>query len=357
MIASLENRSFMLALAIISGFFIWMLLPFFSAIFWACMIGVLFLPINEKIRHQFKLGKNGASLLTLLLCVVVLIVPVLFLGWSFMKEINGLYQTMQAGKINFGEYLDTIKTSFPALHDIMSSLGIDYGEVRNHLTNAVVFITRYIAQHAFSVGQGAFSLILDICIMLYVAFFMIRDGQHLVEKIIHALPLGNRRERLMLAKFSEVARATMKGNFAVAILQGLLGGIIFAVLGIQGPIIWGVVMTLLSMIPVVGAGLIWGPVAVYLFASGNLVDAVILTLFGALVIGLVDNILRPILVGRDTKMPDYLILLSTLGGIIVFGINGFVLGPIIAALFTTTWLIFADELGRDSQLDDSHPQP
>lgn len=349
MIASLENRSFILTLAIISGFFVWMLLPFFSAIFWACIIGVMFLPIKEIVSKKLKLGKNWASLLTLLLCVIGLVVPVLFIGWSFVNEINSLYQTMQDGKINFGEYLDTIKSSFPALQNIMSSLGIDYDEVRNQLTNAAVFITRYIAQHALTVGQGAFTFVLDICVMLYVAFFMIRDGQHLVERIIDALPLGNNRERLMLAKFSEVARATIKGNFAVAVLQGVLGGGIFAALGIQGPIIWGVVMTLLSMIPVVGAGLIWGPVAIYLFASGNIIDAVILTTFGALVIGLVDNILRPILVGRDTKMPDYLILLSTLGGIIVFGINGFVLGPIIAALFITTWLIFGDELGRDSQ--------
>ncbi|MGL5092152.1 MAG: AI-2E family transporter [Aeromonas sobria] len=158
----------------------------------------------------------------------------------------------------------------------------------------------------------------------------------------------------MLEKFSEVARATLKGNFAVASLQGFLGGLIFAVLGIQGPVIWGVVMTLLSLIPVVGAGLIWGPVAIYLFASGNIMDAVILTTFGAFVIGLVDNIIRPILVGRDTKIPDYLVLLSTLGGIVAFGLNGFVLGPVITALFITTWSIFGDDISFRKEFNDSN---
>lgn len=351
---SLENKAFLLTLIIVSCFFIWILLPFFSAVFWACIIGVLFVPVKELISERTALGKNISSLLTLLICIVILVVPLLFIGWSFGKEINSLYRTMQEGRVNFGEYLDTIKVSFPGLQDFMASIGVEYEDIRNQLTNAAVFATRFIAQHAFVLGQGAFKVILDVCIMLYIAFFMIRDGRYLVQKAIETLPLGDDREKLMLEKFSEVARATLKGNFAVASLQGFLGGLIFAVLGIQGPVIWGVVMTLLSLIPVVGAGLIWGPVAIYLFASGNIMDAVILTTFGAFVIGLVDNIIRPILVGRDTKIPDYLVLLSTLGGIVAFGLNGFVLGPVITALFITTWSIFGDDISFRKEFNDSN---
>jgi predicted PurR-regulated permease PerM len=135
-------------------------------------------------------------------------------------------------------------------------------------------------------------------------------------------------------------------------VQGALGGFIFWALDIPGPVLWGVVMTVLSLIPIVGASLIWLPVGLYLLATGATTDGIILIAFGAIVIGLVDNILRPILVGRDTKMPDYLILLSTLGGFSVFGMTGFVLGPLIAALFLTFWEIFTREfnvLNSDNQ--------
>ena len=135
----------------------------------------------------------------------------------------------------------------------------------------------------------------------------------------------------------------MKGTLVIGILQGTLGGIIFALLGVDAAVFWGVVMTALSILPVVGAGLVWVPAALIMLATGAWIKALVLTLFGVLVIGLVDNILRPILVGRDTRMPDYLVLLSTLGGLSLFGISGFVIGPVIAALFLVTWTMFESE--------------
>ena len=179
--------------------------------------------------------------------------------------------------------------------------------------------------------------------MLYLAFFMLRDGAKLIPILIRALPLGDERERLLMQKFAEVTRATIKGSLVVAMVQGALGGLIFWILEIPGPVLWGVVMTVLSLIPVVGASLIWLPVGLYLLAIGNTSDGIILISFGAIIIGLVDNILRPILVGRDTKLPDYLVLLSTLGGFSMFGMTGFVLGPLIAVLFITFWEIFSRE--------------
>jgi predicted PurR-regulated permease PerM len=143
-------------------------------------------------------------------------------------------------------------------------------------------------------------------------------------------------------KFAVVIRATVKGNLVVAILQGGLGGLIFWVLGIQAPILWASLMTVLSLLPAVGAAVIWLPVAIYLMASGEVGKGIGLILFGALVISVVDNLVRPTLVGKDTKMPDYLVLVSTLGGISVFGINGFVLGPVIAAIFISVWNIFSE---------------
>jgi predicted PurR-regulated permease PerM len=212
--------------------------------------------------------------------------------------------------------------------------------------------SRFVAQNAVQLGQGTMQFFVGLGLMLYVAFFMLRDGQNLINLLVRALPLGDEREHLLFAKFAEVARATVKGNLVVAMVQGALGGIIFSILGIPGALLWGVVMTVLSLIPVVGAGLIWAPVALYLFAVGQWVDALILTLYGAIVIGLADNILRPLLVGRDTKLPDYIVLLSTLGGFAVFGMNGFVIGPLVASLFVAFWGIFMREFNMAEVAED-----
>ena len=150
----------------------------------------------------------------------------------------------------------------------------------------------------------------------------------------------------MFAKFAEVSRATMKGTLVIGLIQGILGGLIFWVLGIDGAVFWGTLMVILSLVPVVGAGLIWAPAALIMLANGAFYKAIILVAFGVLVIGLVDNLLRPILVGRDTKMPDYLVLLSTLGGLTVFGASGFVIGPVIAALFLALWVMFSQEFNH-----------
>jgi predicted PurR-regulated permease PerM len=156
-----------------------------------------------------------------------------------------------------------------------------------------------------------------------------------------AVPLSADRQRALFAKFAVVVRATVKGNIVVALLQGALGGLIFWLLGIHAPLLWGVLMAFLSLLPAVGAGLVWAPVALYFLATGAVWQGVVLIAYGVLVIGLVDNLLRPILVGKDTKMPDYVVLISTLGGIAVFGLNGFVIGPLIAAMFIAAWDLFA----------------
>jgi len=179
--------------------------------------------------------------------------------------------------------------------------------------------------------------------MLYLLFFVLRDGERMLEAIIRALPLGDERERALFAKFAEVSRATIKGTLVIGLMQGFLGGVMFSILGVTGAVFWGVVMVILSILPIVGASIVWIPVAIFLLMSGAWIKALVLVIFGAVVIGLLDNILRPLLVGRDTKMPDYIILLSTLGGLSVFGISGFVIGPIIASLFLSVWVMFQEE--------------
>jgi predicted PurR-regulated permease PerM len=339
----LEQRSFLVMLILVTVLFLYLLKPFFGAIFWACILSLIFYPLHRRFMKSWGKHRNLAALTTLALGVVIAIIPTLLVLGAFFQQGAALYQRLQSGDINPGSYIEQIREGLPAAQRFLDRFDLDLNNLKSQLSGGAVKVSRYIAENAVQLGQGTLQWFVSFGLMVYVAFFMLRDGPWLVELLIKALPLGDEQERLLFAKFAEVTRATVKGNLVVAAAQGTLGGLIFWILGIQGALLWGVVMTLLSLIPVVGAGLIWGPVAIYLLAVGHWIQGLILVAFGAGVIGLVDNILRPILVGRDTKLPDYIVLLSTLGGFAMFGINGFVIGPLLAALFVAFWEIFMRE--------------
>jgi len=358
----LEQRSFLLLLVLVTLLFLVLLKPFWGAIFWACIIGLLFYPLNRRFLRSWGERPNLAALAALVVCLVICIVPALFVLGSFLQEGTGLYQRLQSGDIDLGNRIERIREAFPAAQLLLERLNLDLNNVKEQLSGAALTATGYIAQNAVQFGQGILQYFVSLGLMLYMAFFMLRDGDKLVALLVRALPIGDEREQLLFDKFAEVTRATIKGNLVVAAVQGTLGGILFWALGIPGAFLWGVVMTLLSLVPVAGSGLILGPVAIYLFAIGEWVQGLILVGFGAGVIGLVDNILRPILVGRDTKLPDYIVLLSTLGGFVLFGMNGFVVGPLTAALFVAFWGIFMRDFNspqtalpeNDSATDGQH---
>ena len=343
---TLERGSFLFTLIAVSVAFALLLQPFFAPIFWACAIAVIFYPFQKWLLGKWPHRRNLVSLGTLILCVVLVVIPVLAVASSFVTEGVSLFQKVQSGELNLADYVDRIKQAFPWLQSLAERFDIDLERVKAQTVEAFTGAGQFLAKRALAVGQNTFQFFLNLGLMLYLAFFLIRDGDAMVDMLIRALPLGDEREKLLFAKFAEVTRATIKGNLLVAATQGALGGLIFWWLGIPGALLWGVVMAVLSLIPAVGASLIWLPVSLYLYAVGDILDATILVLFGVFVIGLVDNILRPILVGRDTKLPDYMVLFSTLGGLAMFGITGFALGPLLAALFVAFWGIFIREFNE-----------
>ena len=353
MIEKLEQRTFLIALTLVTIAFAWLLRPFFAPLLWACIIAVLFHPVQVWLERKWGPRPNLTALTTLTACVVLVVIPVLLLLASFVQQGMVIYQQLEAQQIQPGKYIDQVRNAFPALQALLERFDIDMSTLRDRATNAAVTASQFIAQNALAVGQGTFSFMLKLALMLYVAYFLLRDGRALVEKLVEALPLGDERERLLFQKFAEVARATVKGNLLVAMVQGALGGLIFWILGLAAPLLWGVVMTVLSLIPAVGAGLVWLPAAIYLYAVGEWVSATVLIVYGVVIIGLADNILRPILVGRDTKLPDWMVLLSTLGGLTLLGINGFVVGPLIAVLFIAFWQIFGREFHGDRPEHDA----
>ena len=343
--SSLQSKFFLLLLATVSVAFAGILWPLYEAIFWGVTLAIIFFPLHRRLLLRMPQHPNLAALATLALCLVVAILPMALLGVSLIQEASHIYERLRTGQLNMGSYFQQIMAALPSwLVDLIDRLGLSsITELQQKLSTIAVQGGQFIATRALNIGQNTFQFVISFGIMLYLLFFFLRDGQALIKRIRDAIPLEEAHKRDLSQKFTTVIRATVKGNIVVAATQGMLGGLIFWVLNIQGPVLWGVLMAFLSLLPAIGAGLIWIPVAIYFFATGAIWQAVTLTVFAVAVIGTVDNVLRPILVGKDTKMPDYVVLISTLGGMSIFGLNGFVIGPVIAALFIATWALFSSE--------------
>lgn len=337
-----EQKAFILLLVLVTIAFFWILLPFYGAVFWAMVLAVVFAPLQERLLQRTGGRGNLAALLTLIICLLVAILPVIFITSAVVAEGTALYEKLESGELDIGSYVTSfVQMLPPSIQEQLDRVGMsDLDGLREQISKGATAGSQYLATKVFAIGQGTFEFFIGFFVMLYLLFFLLRDGKDLVHKIRTTIPLADTTKRRLQIKFTRVVRATVKGNVVVAAVQGALGGLIFWILGIYSPLLWGVLMAFLSLLPAAGAGIVWAPVAVYLMLSDNLWQGVILTAFGVLVIGLVDNILRPILVGKDTRMPDYLILISTLGGLALLGLNGFVIGPLVAALFVASWNLF-----------------
>ncbi len=340
---SLQYRTFLLLLVLVTVAFGWLLWPFFGAVFWGAILAIIFYPLQRRLCALFGGRRNLAALTTLLVCVLIVIIPVSAIAGAIISQGAAVYEQIRAGDINFGAYMERAMAALPpSVRGLMDKFGlVDVSSIQAKLAEVAAKGSQFFATQALNIGQNTFQFVVGLGVMLYLLFFLLRDGPGLSARIRQALPLTEEHKRHLFRKFIAVVRATVKGNIVVAVTQGMLGGIIFWLLGIKAALLWSVVMAFLSLLPAVGAGLIWGPVAVYFILTGSIWQGVVLTLYGILVIGLVDNVLRPVLVGKDTRMPDYVVLISTLGGMALFGINGFVIGPLIAALFIAVWDLFS----------------
>ena len=339
----LENRAFLVFLLLVSLLFGWVLSPFFAPIFWAIAVCIIFYPVKQWLMTRMPERRNTVAALTLLCSMVVVILPITLLLISAIGEAQNLYTAIRSGDFNLSDKVQGFIDSSPYIQDLFARFNLTPESIQKSVTERLGQNSKIIVDSTLNIGQNMTNFVINLGIMLYVAFFIIRDGEKLKELMIEALPLGDARERLLFKRFSDVVNAALKGNLVVAAVQGAIGGLAFWALGIPSAILWTFAMMFASLIPAIGAALIWAPVAIYFAVTGNYADAIILTVIGVVVIGLMDNLLRPILVGRDTKLPDYIILTSTLGGIALFGIGGFVVGPIVAALFVSSWNIFIKE--------------
>lgn len=354
------HKSFLLILVLfISSIFLFMVRPFLMALLLAGIFSALAHPLYRRIARWLGGRRQAASAITLLLIVMVILLPLVGLlgvvtaqALKVGQSVTPWVQEQLASPDAVTQWLADLPfydKIVPYRDTIIQKAGELVGTLSRFLINGVQAAT-----------MGTVHFIFMLFVLLYSMFFFLVDGHKLLEKILYYLPLEDADERRMLNRFTSVSRATLKGTAVIGILQGGLAGIAFAVVGIPSAVFWGTVMTVLSIIPGIGTALIWGPAAIVLVAQGHWGLAIGLVIFCGVVVGSIDNFLRPRLVGKDTEMHDLLILFSTLGGIALFGFIGFVIGPIVAALFVTVWeiygVVFQDVLPEVSSLL-RHPMP
>jgi predicted PurR-regulated permease PerM len=352
------QRSFFIALLmVVTLAFFWLIRGFLQPIFWAIALGIVVYPLHALLSQRLHDRRGLAASISVLIVVIVVILPLIGLGAAVAREGAALYERLQTNGVGIDGIFARVEQRMPPIISLVERLGIDPARLQEQAQTAAVTASRFIADRAVSIGQGTLRGTIFFFLMLYLLFFFLRDGPRILEALIRALPLGDKRERHLLERFAGVSRATIKGTLVVGIVQGTIGGIAFALLGISAPILWGVVMALLSILPAVGTALVWLPASILLLINGQIFGGIALIFVGVFVIGLVDNLLRPILVGRDTQLPDYVILLATLGGLAGFGLAGIIIGPIIAAFFLSVWGMAEDEFSPDEAAADGPPPP
>lgn len=346
-----NDKALLVLVVVVSLAFAWILYPFYGAILWAVILATVFAPAQRRVLKSMPGRPNLAALVMVIIIVTIVLLPLALTAASIVNEATNLYDRIQSGELDLGRILQRFLDALPGwASDLLARAGVtDVGDIQQRVVAVLKEGGQFFAAQAVLVGQGTANLLISLFIMLYLLFFLLRDGEEIAARVAKAIPLRREEKGALFEKFAVVVRAMVKGTILVAIVQGALGGLIFWLLGIHAPVLWGVIMAFLSLLPAVGAAVIWFPVAIYLLATGAILKGIILIAFGAGVIGLVDNLLRPYLVGKDTRMPDYIVLLSTLGGIAIFGLNGFVIGPLIAAMFIAVWDIAAGDANPKSK--------
>ncbi|MBU0575511.1 MAG: AI-2E family transporter [Proteobacteria bacterium] len=326
-----SNIPFFIIIGLVTVLFLYLLKPFFFPIFWAAVIAGIFRPLYRRINCRLNRPSLSTAILFLII-VLIIFLPALIIGTLVFRESLQLYETLKpdAQNIdrNFRHIIDAL-----ADNPFVDLFSINRAFLIEKTVEVVRAITNYIFVHLKELTQNTIGLIVKMAIMLYTLFFFIRDGEKFLRMAMRLSNLGMGRESFLYERFIVTARSTLKVTLIIGGIQGILGGLVFIATNVEGALIWGLLMILTAIIPVLGCSIIWAPAGVLMLLTGHIWEGVLILAVGVLVISTVDNLLRPILIGKDVEMHPLLIFLSMLGGIVLFGFSGFVIGPIITSLF------------------------
>lgn len=336
--SKIKNYLFLGLLLLVTLLFFSLLKPFGYPLFWAAVIATLFYPLYQKFNQWVK-RPNLSATLSLIIITVCILLPIATIGTLLVKESITIYGTLNDNRGSINQSIQALIGFFHKSQAI-TGIKIDESVLSEKIADVSKNVLTFIFNSATNLTQNSFAAAGMFVLMLYALFFFLRDGEKLLKKLMYLCPLGDRYEVLLYKKFTSTALATIKGVLIIGGIQGLLAGIAFAVAGVQGALFWGILTAFFSITPGIGCAIIWVPASIILFVTGDTSGGLIIAGVGLLLISTIDNVLRPILVGKDIQMHPLLILFSTLGGIGLFGISGFVIGPVIAALFVSFWQIY-----------------
>lgn len=332
----------LLLVVVISLLFLAVIWPFTQALLLGALLSGLFHPLFRWLTRLFRGRRSLASAVTLLILFFLVIGPLsAFVGVVVKQAINVSEHAMPWVQERFGnastfDVHDWLVDRYPFLADFVPS----QAEIVTQLGVAAKATGGYLVAGASAITAGTAGFLLNFFVMIYAMYFFLKDGRTILSKIFYYMPLNDEDEVRMLERFVSITRATIKGTLLIGLIQGFLAGAAFYVAGVDGAAFWGTVMVVLSVVPGIGAALVWVPTVIYLYIAGQPVAATLLGLWCAAVVGTIDNVLRPTLVGKDAEMPDLLILVGTLGGLFLFGPVGFIIGPLACGLFLTVWDIY-----------------
>ena len=328
-----SQNAYYLLLTLITILFVSLIFNFAAPILWSIVVSIIFYPLYEKLLLMTN-KKSLSSMLSLILILLLVIMPsIAVLGLIGNELINFINSSEN---YSFEQYFQMIPNE-SAINQLIAWSGLSINDLIEKADDFLISASKMLYQSVSTISANVINFFVSLFIFVYLTFFFLRDGEKILQHCMDAFPMKNEDESYLLDQFQKTTRATIKGTVMVALAQGFLGYLTLLLIGINGALIWGAVMALLSIIPAVGTVLVWLPIALVLFLNGEIMDASLLIFSGVFIIGMIDNLLRPILIGKETKMPDYLILLTTIGGISIFGITGFIVGPIIASLFISIW--------------------
>lgn len=343
-----SNLPFFILMGLVTLLFLYLLMPFFFPLFWAAVIAGIFQPLYRRINRRLNRPSLSTILIFLVIAVIILL-PAGVVGTLLFNESLSLYEKLSPDAKNIDRGFQSI-IGLIANNPLADLFNIDKSVLIEKAAEVLRSVTNYIFVNLTALTQNTLVLLVQFAIMFYALFFFVRDGKKFLRTAMRILPLGKGREKLLYDRFVVTARSTLKVTLIIGGIQGILGGIVFLITDIEGALILALLMIIMAVIPVVGCAIIWGPAGIIMLLTGHIWEGILILAFGFLVISIVDNLLLPVLIGKDVEMHPLLIFLSTLGGIALFGFSGFVIGPIIASMMLAIWDMY-DEFFREGSAD------
>jgi predicted PurR-regulated permease PerM len=347
----LQQASFLTILVVVSLLMAVIVYPFAQPLLWAGLAAIMFQPLYRHVLRRLRGRRNPAAGLSLLIIFILVLIPAAWIASMVIEQAIVLVTSLQQNPIDLAALFDSVYAELPkvAREAVDRSGWADIEMVQARLQELLTQSAGMIASQAVSIGSGALGFMLSFSVGLYVMFFLLRDGERIGRTVLCAVPVERSIADRLAERFLGIVRATIKGTGVVALVQGALSWITLVIAGVPSALLFGVVTVFFALVPVIGAGAVWLPAGLYLLVTGDTWQGAFVLLTGFFIISSADNVLRPILVGRDTGIPDWIVLITTLGGISLVGFSGIVLGPLVAGLFLASWSILREQRDEDEE--------